>query len=119
MFLTALFICSLAAPSTAQNPNFGWALSFGASSSDYALDVAVDGDGNSYSCGYFQGTVDFNPGLGTANLTSAGNNDIFLAKYDSLGNYLWAIALGGSSNDRAYELKLDTSNNIYITGLST
>ena len=45
---------------------------------DVSLAVAVDSSGNVYTTGYFNGTVDFDPGAGTANLTSNGSNDEFV-----------------------------------------
>jgi len=41
--------------------------------------VVADSSGNVYSTGYLRNTTDFDPGLGTANLTSAGRNDIFIS----------------------------------------
>ena len=49
-----------------------WVDQFGSASHDAAHGVAVDKQGNSYTVGEFSGTVDFDPGPGTFNLTSAG-----------------------------------------------
>ena len=79
--------------------NFQWAKKMGGTSNDYGNSIALDSGGNVYSTGYFQGTVDFNPGAGTFNLTSAGSNDIFISKLDASGNFVWAKQLGGTSSD--------------------
>lgn len=60
--------------------------------------------------------MDFDPGAGTANLTT-GDLDIFLAKYDASGNCVWARKLGGPVFfDAGFGLALDGSGNIFVTG---
>ncbi|MDZ7848264.1 MAG: hypothetical protein U5L96_16740 [Owenweeksia sp.] len=66
----------------------------GNSSYDVARSTATDAAGNVYVGGRFSGTVDFDPSANTANLVSANGSDIFLAKYDASGNYLWAFNWG-------------------------
>ncbi|MDZ7848263.1 MAG: SBBP repeat-containing protein [Owenweeksia sp.] len=96
--------------------NYLWAHSMGGSSTDIGQSVAIDGSGNAFVTGYFGGTVDFDPSANTANLVSAGNADIFLAKYDGSGNYLTAINMGGSSFDIGYSVAIDGSGNAVVTG---
>src|SRR5438067_2171834 len=57
--------------------------------------VAVDGNGNVLVTGKFSGTVDF----GTGPLTSAGADDVFLAKYTAAGDPVWSKAFGGAMSD--------------------
>ncbi|HRF19895.1 MAG TPA: SBBP repeat-containing protein, partial [Chitinophagaceae bacterium] len=67
--------------------------------------------------GYFDGTVDFDPGAGTATWTSAGaSSDIFFAKYDASGNYVYARGLGGTSTDIGNGIAVDGSGNVYVVG---
>src|SRR5258705_498453 len=70
--------------------NFVWAKQIGGTSNDEGYSVATDVSGNVYIIGGFQGAVDFDPGAGTFNLTSAGAYDIFISKLDDLGNFIWA-----------------------------
>ena len=96
--------------------NFIWAKSIGSTGIDVALSIAVDASGNSYTCGYFNGTVDFDPGVGISNLTSAGTEDIFVCKLDANGNFSWAKRIGSTSTDKAVASIVDASGNIQITG---
>jgi hypothetical protein len=96
--------------------NFIWAKSFGASDEDEGSSITVDASGNVYSSGYFRGTVDFDPGAGTANLTSAGDWDIFVQKLDASGNFIWAKSFGGISTDFGVAITVDASGNVYTTG---
>jgi hypothetical protein len=90
-----------------------WSKHLGSSgSSAAAYSGAVDGSSNIVVTGYFSGSVDF----GGGSLSSAGLNDIFIAKYSSTGAYLWAKRIGGLSNDLAYSITTDTNNNIIVTG---
>jgi len=78
--------------------------------------LKLDAGGNIYTTGIFFGTTDFDPGPGIANLTSAGNEDIFVCKYDNTGNFVWAKRFGGSTNDFCNAIKLDALGDIYING---
>lgn len=60
--------------------DFAFASAFGGTGDDVGKAIATDSAGNVYSTGYFSGTVDFDPGAGTFNLTSAGSNDVFISK---------------------------------------
>lgn len=99
----------------AQAPTFEWAKSIGAINYDYGYDIAVDGLGNVFTTGYFQGTVDFDPGPDIFNLTTAGSG-LFISKLDPLGNFAWAKALSGTYSCKGHSLALDPNGNIYITG---
>jgi hypothetical protein len=69
-----------------------WEKSYGGSGLDASFSVAVDGSGNVYATGYFEGTVDFDPGVGTSNFTSAGINDAFVLKLSPSGEDIAAEA---------------------------
>ncbi len=78
--------------------------------------LKTDMDGNIYTTGNFHGTIDFNPGPDTFNLTSINDGNAFIQKLDSNGNFLWAKDLGDSLNADGKSLYLDSASNIYITG---
>ena len=97
------------------NGNFLWAKAFGGTLQDesYSMEVA---QGNVYITGGFSGTVDFDPGAGTYNITSKGGFDAFLQKMDLNGNFLWAKTFGGTGDDAAITLNVDNWGNVYTTG---
>jgi hypothetical protein len=64
----------------------------------------------------FNGTVDFDPGFGTVNLTSAGVGDIFVSKLDSIGNYKWAVKFGSTNVDYGFCVVSDIESALYTTG---
>lgn len=96
--------------------NFLWAKSFGGVSDDVAISMTVDASGNMYSTGYYNDTVDFDPGAGITNITSAGSEDVFIQKLDASGNLVWAKSFGGTSDEKGYYSDIDAAGNIYTTG---
>lgn len=91
-------------------------------------DIATDAGHNIYTTGNFTGTIDFDPGPGSALLSTDPNSksysDIFLAKYDSLGRYLFAYSFGATDtvlNRSQYgnNLEVNDSGEILLSGIST
>jgi hypothetical protein len=93
-----------------------WAKGMGGTSNDQGLGIAVDASGNVLTTGFFALTVDFDPGAGTANLTSAGSRDSFVSKLDSSGNFLFAKSMGGTGIDEGHGIAVDASGNVLTTG---
>lgn len=93
-----------------------WAKSMPGAGLDLAYAVVVDGANNVYLAGAFEGTVDFDPSASTVNRTSQGASDIFLAKYDANGGYIWAQSMGGVGVDEARGMAVDSTGNVYIGG---
>ncbi len=101
------------------NGSFLWARTFGSNTpgiTEIGYSIVTDPSGNVYTIGIFAGTVDFNPGPGTYNLTSVGLADIFLQKLDSNGNFLWAKSFGADDYEYGYDIVLDLEGSIYTTG---
>ena len=96
--------------------NFVWVKSAGGSGLESGNDIKIDAAGNIYTTGHFNGTVDFDPGPGTFTLSSQGVNDIYITKWNSSGNFLWTVALGGAANDNGKSIDVDALGNVYTTG---
>lgn len=89
-----------------------WSKRLGGTGSDAAWSMAVDGSGNVLVTGAFEGTADFGGGP----LVSAGNTDIFVAKYSSGGTHLWSKRFGGTDYERAWAVAADGSGNVLLAG---
>lgn len=98
------------------NGDFVWARRIGGTGNDESYSVVVDAAGNVYTTGYFEGTVDFDPGVGTSNLTTAGGTDTFVLKLDSNGDFVWAKSIRGTNNSGGIGIALDNSGNVHTVG---
>ena len=94
------------------NGNRIWSVSAGGTGDDEGLGIAVDGAGYVYVTGYFSGTATF----GSHTLTTNGSKDIFVAKLDSNGNWLWAVKAGGTDWEMVNDVAVDGVGNTYVTG---
>lgn len=101
----------------AQPPIYEWAESIG-SAFEFTEGKAatVDDFGNTYFTGYFNGTIDFDPGPNTYLMTSAGFRDVFIQKLDSLGSFIWAYSIGGVGEDIGNEIQIDSNGNLIVAG---
>src|SRR5687767_3793909 len=111
-----LFFCLFTFQGFSQGLN--WVNQFNTTHKIGGADIKRDNLGNVYSAGSFQGTIDMDPGPGTYNFTSVTINeaDSYIAKFDSLGNFVWGRKIGGISNDVISSMTLDKNGNIYCTG---
>ncbi len=97
--------------------NVLWAKSAGGTNDDDAYSIAVDSIGNSYITGRFNSPVIPFGSDTLTNVVSTGiSSDIFLAKYNANGNVIWAKSAGGTDDDVANSVALNTSGNIFVTG---
>ena len=105
-----------------------WAASCGGSSTEQGNSITTDKDNNVYVTGSYQSTMTIKqyasaPSGGGAvglsiygTLTSSGGQDIFIIKYNSSGQALWATSCGGTSTDQGNSITTDKDNNVYVTG---
>lgn len=102
-----------------QVPNFNWAKKIGDSGTDFPRSICADSDGNVYITGGYSGIVNFDVGITNYMLTASGIGDVFIAKYDSTGNLLWARSVGGSSGtrfDTGFSIVVDGFGGVYVAG---
>jgi hypothetical protein len=78
--------------------------------------IRLDGVGGLYVAGWFDDTVDFDPGTGAIGLTSAGSADAFVWKLDTGGNFVGAGQMGGTGPDFARGIGVDGTGSIYAAG---
>ncbi|WP_157068857.1 SBBP repeat-containing protein [Sandaracinus amylolyticus] len=85
-----------------------WTRQLGSTGNEQALGVAVDASGNAYVVGHTDGTL---PGQ-----TRAGDNDLFVARYDASGTLAWTRQLGSTDGDSARDVAVDATGHAYVTG---
>jgi beta-propeller repeat-containing protein/type IX secretion system substrate protein len=97
--------------------NLLWAKQMGGASADAGSAIAIDPSGNVYITGNFSGTADMDPGAGVFNISSKGGLDIFIAKLDPSGNFLWSASFGDvTDDDHGNSIAVDASGNVFTTG---
>lgn len=96
------------------NGSFVWVKQFTGNGTADGNAITIDELKNVYITGNFVGTIDFNPGPGTFNMSSIGASDMFVSKLDSNGNFLWAGAIAGTSIDEGVAISIDQSGNVCL-----
>lgn len=94
--------------------NVIWAKIAVCQSHAYALALAIDGNNNIFVSGYFSG---MSIGFGTQIVYGGFSEDIFLTKYDSNGNVVWAKGEGSDYQEWCVSLSVDGSGNLLMTGI--
>jgi hypothetical protein len=92
--------------------NLLWVRQGGGSDYDIATALAADSAGNCFVTGHIRGTASF----GGTSLTSAGLEDIFVAKYNGAGGLLWATNAGGPGVDYGYGVAVNSVGDCFVTG---
>lgn len=99
------------------NGDFLWAKNITTNNYFYCGGITTDSSGSVFITGFFDGTSDFDPSSGIANqYTVSGGRDMYLAKYDSDGNYNWAHRIGGIYGIEGWAICTDSQNDIILTG---
>lgn len=102
--------------------DFQWVNTFGGTEEDKGVGIDIDNDGNVYTCGYFYGTVDFDPSDNSHNLITNTWATQFLQKVDQNGNFAWTKAIradkrtGGYSSYGISDIAIQTNGTILLAG---
>ena len=94
---------------------FLWATGTGASNKSTVTEVrgiALDSSGNSFITGHHNGTVSF----GSSTLTAAGKEDIFVARLNSSGTFLWAVVAGSNDMDMGLDVAASSNGDAVVSG---
>lgn len=95
--------------------NFQWVKQIGAGYDDIPQGIAVDRWGNCAVTGYFNSTVDFDPGSGVSNIAATSRN-IFTMSLNTNGGFRWAKSVDNHSTYDGQVVVIDTSGSVYTTG---
>lgn len=92
-----------------------WAKKTNDSAKNVSFDITTDKSGNMFMTGYFERKATF----GRVELTAHDNSsdtDLFIVKYNSSGNVIWAKKAGGSGNDQGNKIVTDAAGNLFVSG---
>lgn len=89
-----------------------WAKGFTGLLSQFVYEVAANAKGEVAIAGAFETAVDFGGGT----LTSAGNYDLYVAKFDAMGNHVFSKRAGDVTLQRTNSVAIDANGNVAATG---
>src|SRR5438105_4382592 len=108
--ITLLLFALISLDDFSQAPNWVWAKQGTGHSIEEGISVATDVSGNVYATGFY---IDSAITFGSVTLPASHNENIFLVKYNSNGNVIWAK---GVMHGQAQSVAVDATGNIYVTG---
>lgn len=83
---------------------------------DVVYSVTADNDGNAYITGYFGDYKDTSLNFGNIVLQNNKRSDIFVTKYLSNGQVMWAKSLAGDYEEWGFNIKANKSGGVFVTG---
>lgn len=97
--------------------NYEWTKTWGGTGNESGpSSLAVSPTDDVYVLSFFTGTLDFDPGVGTAYATSSGNYDVAVSKFSADGTFQWVKTWGGTNVDIATGLIVGDDESLYVTG---
>ncbi|HQV00966.1 MAG TPA: hypothetical protein PLO59_07385, partial [Bacteroidia bacterium] len=102
--------------SNVNGQQYQWAKKIGSIGHDVANCVVTDLQGNTYTVGSFEGTIDFDPTPNFELLNPMGNTDAYIVKYNAAGIYQWSKSISGLNNEIATAVSINKSGVMAIVG---
>lgn len=97
--------------------NVLWVKSFGGTSFDYPVSIAIDNNSDLLFTGSFRNLCDFNPdSISVNSLQSFGLENVFVCKWDTSANFIWVKQIGGTSGSYGTSIATDALNNVFVGG---
>jgi hypothetical protein len=116
--LFAVLVFSISLSSVfAQTLKYEWVKHFYGVDVQRTLALQTNAAGHIYATGYFSNSTEFVAGNSSTILHCYGGHDIFLLKMSKSGQLLWHTHMGYTGEGYSFDLKLDDSSNVYLTGL--
>jgi hypothetical protein len=88
-----------------------WAASAGGEGSDYSYSLFIDDNDDIFTTGKFENTADF----GELQISSQGATDIFVAKFNTTDDWIYAVSAGSTENDLAWDITAG-DDYLYLAG---
>ena len=89
-----------------------WVKTAGGTGDDVATSIGIDGKSNLYFTGSISNTATF----GNVTLNTSGTKNLFISKYNTFGDVVWAKSGNSDGNININQILVDASGNSYIEG---
>lgn len=96
--------------------NLIWNIHLGTTGPEFLTSINIDSSGRVLITGTFQDPMDFDPGPASAVIAPTGFKNLFVACYDTAGNYQWAKRIGGNVVTESSDMAVDPSGEILLLG---
>ena len=102
-----------------ENGNWLWAKNVGSNKSDRANSIAIDLDDDIYITGEYRNPMVFtgaNASNGTDTLSHKQKRDVFVAKCNGNGDWMWAKRVRSTGTDKPYQMSVDANKQVFLCG---
>src|SRR5687768_4974079 len=118
LMLLCLLLTTGSGSLVAQRSDWQWGKYATGAHSDVGKCLGTDNNGHIYVAGsYESATFSFQQALNLTNSNpGVSREDIFIAKYDTLGNLIWVKSINGDYEDVVVGIAVEANGNFYLTG---